>query len=748
MFSFLRLQKRVYRKIEMFSFTSVHYIIVFVKKLTKYSDRKIVQFLVLSKLINDCTNLFSNFYKLKIKNYFAEIKNNFMSKLFKSKILLGVMMLGLVIGGFAVSKASAADCSITMSLSMGMRNSQVTCLQNTLGVSPATGYFGSKTKAAVVAWQAANGLPSTGLFGSMSRAKLAGGSTVATTSGCAAGAMFNSTTGAPCSTSTSTSTVAGCAAGAMFSSTTGASCSGSTSTVVSGTNGYLADIANDSTNRVSTVYESEQDKVVAGFRATARLSSQNVNRVRVTFRNTDTSGSSASLAKYASAVSLWNGSTKLATMAVASADRSTSDDTYTFNFAGLNAPVAQDQIGHFYVSVSANGSIDSGNSTDDWTVAFPDGGVSASSPDGSYDTYNASAGNVTGTDAASGLGFGKFSANGVKATINLSSGNPSATVVGVNSTSATNGVKVLEFTVKATNSDLHLRKVPIQLASTTATISSIVNTVYLMQGSNQLASLSGSSGTGVNSSTQRFSFTSIATPFDLISSGETKTFSVVIDFKPESTGVYADGETLTASLTNADAIDTSVLSMQDTNGDQVPAGSIYRVGSAIGGQMTLQANGANVVMGTPIAYANTTASNGDISSVTYTIPVSITAFGNTLYLGQTAEENAAMVTASNAFALVFQKSDGTVATATASNITFATTDALVESNGFRLDSGTTKHFTIEAMLITPATNSSQYRVWLKKVQTFTDAGLTSGNGTTTSLLPAQSYQTGYKFITN
>ena len=75
------------------------------------------------------------------------------------------------------SSASTADkCSFTRSLTVGSRGDDVTCLQNYLksgghlSVS-ATGYFGSLTKAATAAWQAANGVtPAVGYFGSISRA--------------------------------------------------------------------------------------------------------------------------------------------------------------------------------------------------------------------------------------------------------------------------------------------------------------------------------------------------------------------------------------------------------------------------------------------------------------------------------------------------------------------------------------------------------------------------------------------------
>lgn len=79
----------------------------------------------------------------------------------------------------------SSSCSFTVDLTVGSKGADVTCLQNALiaaGYSipaGATGYFGSQTVAAVVAWQkAANVTPSVGYFGSKSRAAfgLSGGS--------------------------------------------------------------------------------------------------------------------------------------------------------------------------------------------------------------------------------------------------------------------------------------------------------------------------------------------------------------------------------------------------------------------------------------------------------------------------------------------------------------------------------------------------------------------------------------------
>jgi hypothetical protein len=543
----------------------------------------------------------------------------------------------------------------------------------------------------------------------------------------------------------------------MFSSTTGASCSGTTS-VVSGTNGYLADFASDSTNRVSTVYESESDKVVAGFRATARLSSQNVNRVRVTFVNSLTN-SSANLGKYISSVSLWNGSTKLATMSVADADRATSSDIYTFNFAGLNAPIAKDSIGRFYVSVNANGSLDSGDTDSNWTVTFTAGGVSASSPDGTYDTYvDVVSPSTTGLQQT-GLMFGKFVSNGIKATVGISSSNPSSAIVSVGNTSTTNGQTLLKFTVKATNTDLTLRKVPVQVTTVGANGSAIINTLKLYRGANLIDSVDGADGYTISSSitstgttgatSTGYKFTNLSS--QTVTAGTTEEFSVVADLKSKTAGSYSDGATIVASVANADVLLAANFSVQDKNGDQLTdSDSALRLGSAIGNVMTLRENGVNTVMGSVVT-STTVASNGDITSVSYSIPLTITAFGNDAYIGQSTQE-AVTSTGSGAVAFVFQNAaSGSYSndwTSTASH-TIISDDATANAlgTGFMLPSGTAKHFHVNVTLTTPATLNTYFRVQLKTVQTFTDAGLGLGSAVNL-LLPVDAFRTNAVYINN
>src|SRR3989338_51602 len=99
-----------------------------------------------------------------------------MSKLLKSKFLIGVMLVAvLVVVGGAFAKSASADCAatITMTLRVGSSGVQVQCVQTIVGAT-ADGAFGPLTKAAVMAWQAGHGLSADGVVGPLTRAALAG----------------------------------------------------------------------------------------------------------------------------------------------------------------------------------------------------------------------------------------------------------------------------------------------------------------------------------------------------------------------------------------------------------------------------------------------------------------------------------------------------------------------------------------------------------------------------------------------
>lgn len=746
-----------------------------------------------------------------------------MSNLFKSKtfkvgglVIAVAMMLSVAASVSAATTTTTTTTTVVASaftysgvMKAGMSGPGISTLQAALNSVQTLqlvvdGKFGPATKAGVMAFQASHGLVADGIVGPKTGAALTAATVAVITipsnfpAGCTSNAGFSTTTGQSCavsmtlpagctstagfspttgmSCSASSGLPAGCTSTSGFSPTTGMSC-GSGSTGVSGTNGYLSDFGSDSANRVSTVYESEMNKVVAGFRATARLSSQNVDRVRVTIVNAGTG--SANLAKYITSATLWQDGTKLQTINVADASRGTSDDIFTFNFSGLHANIPKDQVGHFYLSVNAVSSLDSSDAINSsWTVSFVAGGVSASSPDGSYDTYPSTA--ITQT----ALKFGKFVSNGVKATVGLSSSNPAATSLAVNNTASTNGVTLLKFTVKATNSDLTLRKVPVQITSTTSNVANIVQTLKLYRGANLVDSVDGSAivdvsgaGTTCNASDTSLAsglagcyiFTNLSSPDNRITAGDTAEYSIVVDIKPQSN--FTAGSTLVASIANADVLLAANFSVQDQNGDQLTdASSTIRVGSAVGEVMTLLVNGVNVVMGSPTI--TTTTDTGLVVSATYSIPFTATAFGNTLYLGpgvgrgtttavacSGANDQPGMtgaVATTCGLAFVIENSGNSVVTTGNTAVALSTTDASVETTGYRLDSGATKHFTLTVTLSKAAATGTGsaalavpafYKVRMAQVQTFTNGALSTGAAAQT-LVPPQNYRTAPVNIQN
>ncbi len=143
--------------------------------------------------------------------------------------------------------ASTASVTFTRDLTVGSSGADVTALQNVLKVSPATGYFGSITKAAVQSYQASKGIATTGYVGPLTRAALNGSASTGTTGG-----------------------------------TTG----GSTPVVNSGVEGTITVDKTSISN--STVYEGDSMHAVLGVKVQAKLSDINVQRVKIDL-GTDTS---------------------------------------------------------------------------------------------------------------------------------------------------------------------------------------------------------------------------------------------------------------------------------------------------------------------------------------------------------------------------------------------------------------------------------------------------------------------------
>lgn len=160
------------------------------------------------------------FYKLIA---YELLKLNYMSKLlkleFSSSFLFKVIVTSIVALSFISSLAfvSAEEmmmtekCTITKTLKYKMKGAEVKCLQEALGVTPASGYFGPVTKKAVMAYQVANNItPAAGVFGPKTRAFWMASMTTTPgmtyPEGCGATTKYSSTTGKECVGTPGTST--------------------------------------------------------------------------------------------------------------------------------------------------------------------------------------------------------------------------------------------------------------------------------------------------------------------------------------------------------------------------------------------------------------------------------------------------------------------------------------------------------------------------------------------------------------
>lgn len=650
------------------------------------------------------------------------------------------MVVALVFAGsvaLAPEQADAqASCTLSTTLRQGSTGSEVVCLQTKLGVT-ADGKFGPMTKAAVVSFQAANSLAADGVVGAMTRAALSGTAVVpgagSLPAGCMPGYAFSSTTGVAC-TPTTVTLPAGCTSTSGFSVTTGAKCDGSTGSPsneeLEGGAGDLTVSELSSPSASVKVGEGEKGTKVLGIEYEADDNSDlAITSVKLSLSN----GGSGSkkLNRYAESVSVWFGDKK-----VGSADASEfseNSNTYSKSINLSNVVVKAGEKIKVYVAFDAIADIDSGNtgsSNNTWTVTLD----STRYRDATGVVLTDSQASISNTAVFDTLS----STSDVELKVSLSSNTPKSNTVKVSTTSDTNQVELLEFTMKAQGTDMLVDQIPVYFETSETDLDQVTSNVTLKVG-DQVFNESVSTNAAATA-TVLFDDLNLS-----IDAGDTLTVKVLADINDIEASTFDEGTTLYASLTSALVTATSgnYIDVEDSNGDQLVSGD--RTGSASGNTITFRSTGVNVVMGTT-TYSSTTDTNGQITSVTYTIPVAVTSFGNTLYMGQSAQL-ATTVSASNAFALVVETaaapSTGTASATT--SITLATSNAVIESNGFRLDDGQTKNFTV-VVHMTAGTDNMSHRFRIDEVQTFTEAGLVTG--TASNLLPVENYRTGFQYINN
>ena len=236
--------------------------------------------------------------------------------------------------------ASPAMTTFTRDLTVGSTGADVTALQNAVGVSPATGYFGSITKAAVQAYQASKSIITTGYVGPLTRAALNG--SVTTTTG---------TTGG------TTSTVV-------------AGATGSTGVVNTGIEGSISAVQTN-IGVQSTVYEGQKKIGILAVTLEAKSSDISVQRVKI-----DLGTATTVYTKIFDTIYVTEGDTVLAQADLNSNTVVKDSSIYYITLAGFNSVIPRNTKKTYTIKMDLKSGIDSTDiDTETFVIRFAANGV-------------------------------------------------------------------------------------------------------------------------------------------------------------------------------------------------------------------------------------------------------------------------------------------------------------------------------------------------------------------------------------
>jgi Putative peptidoglycan binding domain len=577
----------------------------------------------------------------------------------------------------AVLSASANADTFTRSLTVGSRGADVTTLQMGLKAkgylaAEATGYFGNLTKAAVAAFQTANGItPAAGYFGPLSQAK------------------WNAATGTG-----STSTVPGCTmSGQLFSSTTGASCTGgsTTTTTLKGTDGSIDTVKTLSQYNNEEVGEGEKAVKVAGFEVKASNDGDiAIRSVKLTFNGATNSGSTK-LNKYVDSVSLYQGSTKLATVDVADFTKDSSvSSRWSKTVTVSNSVVKSDTKEKFYISVDGATTYDSSDiSGDAWTVEvtnirYEDGSGVVSTDDSTGDI---------GSDITMDFVSFATSAN-TELKFSTDAANPTAGVVVVDDIKSTDNVVLTKGKIKVEGtSDILLDKLPVTLTSTGSGIVGITSSLKLTIDGNDYTETVATSTMDSLAVTGLVGTVSFDNLDITLTAGKTYSFTVSADIN-DTSSTFTTGSTIKADVT---ASNRNIADAENSQGDQLARDTTERTGSVVGNAQTLQTTGIQVMKVSTTASKTTgLAGNGDTTQ--YTMVFKIAAGDDDLFIDKSVQKALSPSTAGAGVAFATTTTSGSAITGVgASNFTadkmsdYSSEDT---SNNFMIRAGSERTFTL------------------------------------------------------
>ena len=595
-------------------------------------------------------------------------------------LLAQVADLQAQLGDDDADTTSASCESIAAPLTVGSMGASVTALQNRLIAdgnaiaAGATGYFGAQTKAALAGWQAANNVsPAVGYYGPLTSA-----------------AMSASCTPADDSTDDSDDSTDDSADADLQGE---------------------ASLDNFEINDADDTDVSEGDEEVEIAQVVVEFADGDAEVSRLDLAFTDGSGLDSDAWDTFDTISLWVDGDMIAEMDASSKDDYLGDeDNGVIRFSDLALVAMEDEEVEISVAATLQDNLDSDN-LGEWDVTgkalrfFDADGVATTESEEEITDET-----TTFTIEVAGINEElKFS---------LGDNNPDSTDIVVDETSSTNGVTVLEYTIKAEDGDITLNELSVALV-TSDVIGDVVSDIEIDIDGTTYSDDTAGATTGT-STTYTFDIDGDVT----IDDGEEVTVVVMVDFKRQDTN-YLNGTTIQAKVATAQRDATDAEGADDLGTSQF-------TGTAVGDVHNLVATGILVPVDGVTVSADTTGDNDQTGE--FSIEFEVTAVEGDFYVAETAG-----TAVNTGVQYLVELGSGT---STSSGVLTSTGDE--ETPGvFTVRDGETETFTLTVTVDTSAT--TQARVTLTEVNYSAD---TDGDGAEAAYVPtpASDFRTTYKNI--